>query len=788
MTMNEMNKPLKVAFVSTFPPRKCGIATFTSDLYKSIKNINGNEDLNQPDNELQVIALNNVPEGYPYSKEVSFAIRERYREDYRRAADYINLSPIDVVNLQHEYGIFGGGEEGSYILYLLGKLKKPVVTTLHTITENPLPSYKKTLQKVCSYSTKLIVLADKAVQILQDVYGVPEQKIEMIHHGVHDVPFLDPFYYKGQFNAEGRPVILTFGLLHANKGLEYVIEALPGVVEKFPDVIFIILGATHPEIKKKYGEKYRHSLQKMVSDYKISRNVVFHNHFVSLEQLKQFLLAADIYITPYLGKEQISSGTLAFALSAGKAIISTPYHYANDLLGDERGILVPFEDSKAIAEKLILLIEDDNLRNRLRKNAYEYGRQMVWGEVANAYMNAFEQALYDYGDLMVVDPAEANFLSEPIVLPEVNLRQLQMLTDDTGLFHHAVYTIPDRSHGYSTDDNARALAVAVMNWNLFRDEAILPLLNNYLSFLNNAFDPETGNIRSHLSFNREWSEERTSEETHGRAIWALGHAVAYPPTEAVLGFSVRLFKQLIESTHKFKSPRAWSYIIIGALRYLERFGGETQMHKAVTRFSRRLFNQFSKKASEEWPWCENTVTYDNPRLPEALIAAGQYLDKQEMIDRGLETLEWLIEIQTDKVGGHPSFIGDQEWYMNGKEKSRFDQRPLEASAIIGACHQAYLTTGDSVWRERMEWAFNWYFGNNDVRQPLYDFSTGGCFDGLQPAGINENQGGESVVSFLLSLHRMHQLAHQHALNESRERKEKEEKEEEETVELEESRS
>lgn len=785
MTVNKLIRPMKVAFISTYPPRKCGIATFTSDLFNSIKQIYGNGDYSQKQDALQVIALNNVADGYSYNKEVSFGIRERYREDYRRVADYINLSPIDVVCLQHEFGIFGGGEEGSYILYLLGKLKKPVVTTLHTIMENPLPSYKKTLQKVCSYSTKVVVLADKAVQILQDVYGVPEQKIEMIHHGVHDVPFLDPFYYKEQFKAEGRPVILTFGLLHSNKGLEYVIEALPEVVKKFPDVIFLILGATHPEIKKKFGEQYRHSLQKMVSDNKLSRNVVFHNHFVSLEQLIQFLVAADIYITPYLGREQISSGTLAYALSSGKAIISTPYHYAQDLLGDDRGILVPFKDSKAIAEKLILLLEDDNLRNRLRKNAYQYGRQMIWREVANAYVRSFEQALYDYGNLMVTDPTETSYLSEPIVPPEVNLKQLQMLTDDTGLFHHAVYTIPDRSYGYSTDDNARALTVAVMNWNLFRDEAILPLLHNYLSFLNNALDPETGIIRSHLSFNREWSEGNTSEETHGRAIWALGHAVAHPPTDAILGFSVRLFKQAIEATLKFKSPRAWAFTIIGALKYLERFNGETQVHKVVIKFSRRLHNLFTKKATEEWPWYEDILTYDNPRLAEALIAAGHYLEKQEMIDCGLRTLEWLITIQTDSVGGHPSFVGDHEWYVRGKEKSRFDQKPLETTAMISACHQAYLATGDSVWRERMEWAFNWYFGNNDVRQPLYDFSTGGCFDGLQPAGVNQNQGGESVVSFLLSLHRMHQLAHQQALRESREQKEKEE---EEPSELEKSRS
>lgn len=764
MAIKNLISPMRVAFISSYLPRQCGIATFTSDLFNSVKKIygDGNQGLKNEDY-LQVIAMNNTPEGYAYSKDVCFSIREKYRDDYRRVADYINLSPIDVVSLQHEFGIFGG-EEGSYILHLLGKLKKPVVTTLHTIMKDPLPDQKKVLTQVCAYSTMIVVISHKASQMLQEIYDVPEKKITMIHHGAHDVPFLDSSYFKEQFKAEGRRVILTFGLLDDNKGIEYVIDALPEVIKKFPDVLFFVLGTTHPEVKRLYGEEYRHSLQKRVREKGLSRNVVFHNHFVSLEQLLQFLVAADIYITPYLGKDRISSGTLAYALASGKAIISTPYHYAEDLLGEDRGLFVPFQDSKAIAEKLMLLLEDDNLRNRIRKSAYQYGRKMIWREVANEYARVFEQALYDYGDLSADVARSPGTVPEPVVLPEVNLKQLQVLSDDTGIFHNAVYNIPDRLYGYSTDDNARALTVAIMNWHLFRNEEILPLMHTYLSFLNFSLDEETGLVRNYMSYNREWLEEVGSEESHARAVWALGYTVAHPPESAMLGLAIRLFRQAIDATRKFSSPRGWAYTINGSLKYLERFKGETQVHEAAEQLSRRLHRLFMDKATEDWVWGEDILTYDNARLPEALIGAGRYFENREMLDCGLDALQWLISVQTDPAGGHPSFVGTREWYRKGREKSRFDQQPLEATALIDACHQAYLATNDSKWRSTMDWAFNWFFGNNDIHQSLYDFSTGGCFDSLQPAGINHNQGGESVVSFLLSLHRMHHIAHEQALH------------------------
>ncbi len=766
MSVGSLIGPTRAAFISTYPPRKCGIATFTEDIFNNLKQVysSGNRMENQHDY-LQVIAMNDSPDGYTYGKDVSFSIREQYREDYRRAADYINLSPIDLVCLQHEFGIFGG-EEGSYILQLLGRLKKPVVTTLHTIPENPLPSRKKTLEQVCSYSTMIVVIAHKAVQLLQEVYGIPSEKIVMIPHGAHDVPFLDSSYYKEQFKAEGRQVILTFGLIDENKGIEYVIDALPEVVQRFPQVLFLVLGATHPGIKKLYGEKYRYSLQKRVREKNLAEHVVFHNQYVSLEQLIQFLVAADIYVTPYLGKERISSGTLAYALACGKAIISTPYNYAEELIGEDRGLFVPFEDSQSMAEKLILLLEDENLRNRLRKNAYQFGRNMVWKEVANKYALLFEGAVYDFGCLLNPAPGESTTLIEQAVLPDVNLNHLRALTDDTGLFKKALYTIPDRFHGYTTDDNARALAVAIMNYHLFQDKSVLPLIQTYFSFLNFALDKERGRMRSHMSYERQWLDKVGTEDSHGRSIWALGYAVAHPPDESVLGLAVTLFHETIDAAFNFKYPRAWAYTIKGTLEYMERFGGEARMHKLIVTLSQNLFNLFTNNASSEWFWGEDKLTYDNPCLCEALIAAGQYMENKEMVEMGLKSLEWLISVQTDPGYGHPSFIGCRQWYRRGGKKSRFDQQPIEATALVDACYRAYLATNDSYWRRMMDWAFNWYFGNNDIHQVVYDFSTGGCFDGLQPAELIHNQGGEAVVSYLLALHRMHQLSHQQALHDA----------------------
>jgi glycosyltransferase involved in cell wall biosynthesis len=752
-------KPIRVAFIGTYPPRRCGIGTFTHDLAAGVSQLQG-EALGQGET-VQVVALTNIPGGYAYGREVCFEIRAQHAMDYRQAADYLNLSRVEVVSLQHEFGIFGG-EDGAYILNLLGDLKKPVVTTLHTVLAEPTEGQFQTLKSTCQHSMLVVVQAQKAVEMLTDIYDVPHQKILMIHHGAPDVPFLDSAIYKDQFQAEGRRVILTFGLLSPKKGIEVGIEALASVAQEFPDVLYIVLGATHPEVKRRYGEAYRLSLERLVKRKGLEQHVVFHNRFVTYEQLVGFLIAADVFVTPYLTKEQIVSGTLAYAMACGKVIVSTPYWYAEELLTDGRGRLVPFRDAGALAGCLRDLLSDEMKRDRLRTCAYQFGRQMVWREVARLYIEALDRARQEYGTWAARLRIRERAIRPPAV-PEVNLSYLRALTDDTGVLQHSVFKIPDRYHGYSADDNARAVVVAIMNWRLFKDESILPLLHTYLSFLNYALDRESGRVRNFMSYDRCWLEEIGSEDSHGRSLWALGVTVAHPPTDSTLALAVRMFEGAVRPCPSFTSPRAWAYIVLGCLAYLQRFGGHHEAQHVGTLLARRLSELFKVNGSEDWPWCEDSVTYDNARLPQALIAAGQWLGDGEMRVQGLRSLEWLLQVQTHPREGHLSLIGNKGWFQRGGERAPFDQQALDVAALIDACYEAYLATEDEKWIRGMDLCFDWFLGANDLHEVVCDFSTGGCKDGLHSAGVNQNQGAESTLAWLMALHRFHQVSQESAL-------------------------
>jgi glycosyltransferase involved in cell wall biosynthesis len=746
---------LRIYFVSSYVPRRCGIATFTHDLASAIAE--EREEKLGADRSVRVVAITNRPEGYPYGPEVQFEIREQYKSDYRDAADYLNVSPAEVVCIQHEFGIFGG-EFGSHLLALLGNLKKPAVTTLHTVLRQPFDAQqKKTLQEICALSTLVVVMARKAVEILREVYGVPEEKIVLIPHGAPDVPFLDPSYYKDQFQLEGRRVILTFGLLSPNKGIEHAIRALPRVVEEYPDVSYVVLGATHPEVKKQFGEEYRLSLVRQVEKLGLEEHVIFRNQFVSLEELLRFLIASDIYVTPYLSREQIVSGTLTYALAAGKAIISTPYYYAEEVLAGDRGILVPFADADALAEAMIGLLRDEARRNRLRKAAYQYGRQMIWREVARQYLVVLGQAVELYGRQAARLLIRGKALPNP-TLPDINLQHLRLLTDDTGILQHATYTVPDRSHGYCTDDNGRAAVVATMNWRLRRDPEILPLLSRYLSFLHHAFNPEAKRFRNFLSFDRTWLEEVGSEDSHGRALQALGYVVAFAPTGSILAFGTRLFDEALESSLRFTSPRAMAFSALGAGYVLMRFPGARNARAAASELCSRLLALLQQVATPDWYWFEEVLAYDNARLPQALLLVGRLLHEPSWIEEGLKALEWLFSVETNAVTGFLSPVGSNGWYRKGGQKAQFDQQPVEVASLAEAAYEAYRLTEDKRWFERIRLAFRWFLGDNDVNEMLYDFATGGCRDGLQPAGVNQNQGAESTLAWLTVLHLIHEVA------------------------------
>lgn len=741
----------KIAFVGNYIPRQCGIATFTTDLLNAVS-------AEAPSIECWTVAMNDIPQGYPYPKEVRFEINQRVLGEYRLAADFLNVNRVDVVCLQHEYGIFGG-EYGAYILELLSELRMPIVSTLHTVLQNPSAGQYSVLRRICQLSDRVVVMSYRAIEILKDIYKIPEEKIVMIPHGIPDVPFVDPNFYKDQFGVEGKKVILTFGLLSPGKGIEYMIEALPAIVKRHPDVVYIILGATHPHIRRDQGESYRLFLQRKARELGVDDHLIFHNRFVSLEELCEFLGATDIYVTPYLNKEQIVSGTLAYAMGAGKATVSTPYWYAEEMLSNGRGCLVPFRDSQAIAERVIELLDNEIERHAMRKRAYTFCREMVWKEVARKYLEVFAtvKAERERSPRALFFTKEIAFLPEEI--PQPRLEHLVRLTDNVGILQHAKYIVPNRHHGYCTDDNARALIAVLLAKDVdtqIEQEFLTNLACTYLGFLLHAFDESIGRFRNFMGYDRTWLEAVGSEDSHGRAVWALGEAVALADSEEIRATAIELFLKALPVVLDFSSPRAWASTLVGIHSYLQRFPGDLEVRRIRDIIAHRLYDLYRRNAHGDWPWIEDIVSYGNGKIPQALIVSGYDMNDGELIQAGLHSLEWLIKIQTDPKG-HFVPIGNNGWLTRNGFRARFDQQPIEAQEMIEALKDAYLVTADEIWIDHAQMCLEWFLGRNDLSVPLYDYRTGGCFDGLTPTGPNRNQGAESTLAWLLSLLNMYTL-------------------------------
>ncbi len=752
----KLSDGMHVTFLATYPPRKCGIGTFTHDLATGVSKCYG-EELSDKGH-VHIAALNDRLGGYDYGDEVSFEVHSSDMMDYRKVADYINLSDTKVVNVQHEFGIYGG-DDGDYLLTFLDHIRKPVVSTLHTILREPSDHQREVLAKVCDKSTKTVVLANKGAQMLQEVYGVSPNQVTMIHHGAPDVPFLDTSYYKDDFEIEGRLLILTFGLLSPNKGIEIGIQAMEEVAEEFPEALYVVLGATHPHVKQERGEEYRLKLERMVKEKGLSENVAFHDMFVPLEKLTKYLVTADVYLTPYLSEEQISSGTLAYAVALGKAVVSAPYWYAKEILADGRGKLVPFEDPASTAEAIKDLLRNEPKRQQMRRAAYQFGRDMIWPEVASQYHETFRKSVADYKENVsvsltrYVDPSDA--LPD---LPEVRLDHLKRLTDDVGIYQHASFTVPNRHYGYTTDDNARAAIVTLEHWKLFGEESVLPFLPKYISFLQYAVDRNSGGVRNLLTFDRQWVTEDSQQDCHGRFIWAAGKLAGEGPNDQLCGLGTQLFQHVVELAKSFTSPRAKAFTILGIRNYLKRFDGDRNTRLIGSALGNELLDSFMDNATDEWVWLEDSVTYENARIPQALIAWGDHIDNADMVDWGLRSLLWLIQLQCNSEDNYLSLIGNDGWLQRGGAKADFDQQPVEISALIDACWNAYRVTEDDYYLDVIYTAFNWFLGKNDLGVNVYDFHSGGCRDGLHPSRVNENEGAESLLSWLLSLYKMYSLA------------------------------
>lgn len=737
--------PTRIAFIGNYLPRQCGIATFTTDLCTAMAAEFGS-------GRFFAIPVNDPDSSYQYPEQVRIELEQEDCSSYEHAAEFLNFNGNDLACMQHEYGIFGG-VAGSHILALLRKLKMPLVTTLHTVLREPDSNQRAVLDEIGHLSDRLIVMSEHAARLLRDVYGIPNEKIDVIPHGVPDLPFMDPNYFKDLFGTQGKSVLLTFGLLSPNKGIENVIRSLPAILTKHPDLVYIISGATHPHIRRQEGEHYRDGLQALAEELGVSSHVTFNNRFVSNEEMIEHVGAADIYITPYRQEAQVVSGTLAIALGAGKAIISTPYWHAKEILADGRGVLVPFDDPDAIANAAIRLLDNDAERHAMRKRAYLHSRNTTWQKTAQAYMTSFQRARVER---MLRPRAALQDIFTPKTtdkLPVLDTSHLLNMTDDTGILQHAIFSLPNCLEGYTTDDNARALVVTTLlnESSLPQNHEYTMLSHRYLAFLWFAFHEKTGRFRNFLGYDRTWQEEVGSEDSHGRALWAVGMVLGRSGDAGLRGAAGRLFEAAAPATLTFSSPRAWAFSVLGMQAYLDWFPGDREIQAARNLLANQLLDIYERSHSETWRWFEKSLSYSNARLSQALLVAGWRSKNQRMVEAGYESLHWLVDIQHQREEDLFVPIGSRGFFAQDGEKARFDQQPVEACATISACLLAFRLTREKHWLDEAWCAFRWFLGENDLQVPLYDVTTGGCRDGLHPDRVNENQGAESTLSFLMAL-------------------------------------
>ncbi len=738
-------KPLRrVAFIGNYLPRRCGIATFTYDLHGAVAKA-------RPDLETPVVAMTDPGGTYEFPQAVRFQIRDDMMVDYVGAAEFLNTAGIDVVSLQHEFGIFGG-DAGGNVIGLLSRLDMPIVTTLHTVLALPTPAQRDVLNRVIDASAKIIVMAEKGREILRDVHGVPSDKIDVIPHGIPDAPFLDTHHGKAKLGFAGKTVILTFGLLSPSKGIETMLDAMPGIIKSCPSAVYVILGATHPNLVRDHGEAYRQSLMARVRELGIEGYVVFFNQFVAQSTLLEFISMCDVYVTPYLNEAQMTSGTLAYSFGLGKAVVSTPYWHAEELLADGRGILVPFGDAKAMGAEISGLLTNDVRRHAMRKRAYAASRSMTWAETAKRYNSHFDAALGQVRSATVLAPDRIVSRPSQHAIPDIKIGHFLSLCDSTGMLQHAVHAVADRAHGYCVDDNARALLLSSA---LARvgDSPLSELLTaRFAAFIQHAWNPDKRRFRNFMSFDRRWLEDMGSEDSHGRTLWALGECARSDTDLSRKKWATVLFKTAFPVVEEFSSPRAWAFSLLGLDAYCATVVGDVFAERMRRQLADRLTSVLEAATNEPdgWPWFESVLAYDNARLPQALIETGLATQTPSYVKAGLRSLRWLMSIQTAPSGCFRP-VGSNSFGRVRQTPEAFDQQPVEAAASVSACLAAARADGRGEWPAAAMFAFKWFLGENDLRTSLIDPNTGGCCDGLHPDRANENKGAESALSYLLAL-------------------------------------
>ena len=730
------NKKIKIACISTYHPRECGIATFTSHLKQAMMlcSKNGQEV------DAYAVAMND--QNYNYPDDVKFTIAQDDQRAYLKGAKFINHTDANVCLLEHEFGIFGG-KEGIYILPLIYQLKIPVIVTFHTVLKNPDYTQKIIIHEIAKKAERVVVMNPLAIDFLVDIYNVEKKKIVLIEHGTPEFEYDKRDFYKDKLHLAGKNVLLTFGLLNPNKGIETVLEALPGVIQNHPDLIYLILGRTHPNLVKTSGEEYRLYLKRLIKKYNIKDNVDFLNIFVDEEKLKEYLCCSDIYITPYLNEAQITSGTLAYAVSAGAAVVSTPYLHARYLLSNGRGRLFDFNDSTELALILNELLDKPDIAEKLRKRAYDYGRKVTWPKIGTRYI---ELAL-DLIELKRSEPENSESIFASAMLPDFKLIHVKHMMDDTGIIQHAVFNIPNLKHGYCLDDNARALLMFTMVQRQYKDKASLSMLMKTMSYTH-YMQNEDGSFRNMMGFKRDFLDEKGSEDAFGRAMWALGYQLHLLTGHSFVSLAEKIFIKAIPRITDLKSVRGIANTIIGLSHYVLRYPEDKTMVDNLKTMADKLVLKYNETKDDEWKWFEDILTYDNGILPLSLFYAYRALKKEYLIKVAEDTCGFLENILFKD--SHLSLIGNKGWYKKGGKRANFDQQPVDAMAAVLMFSQAYIATANKHYLNRMFSSFMWFIGDNDLRIPMYDFETDGCYDALESNGVNRNQGAESIISYMIA--------------------------------------
>ena len=730
--VSRSSAPVRIALLGTYPPRRCGIATFTHDLGQALV-VAGSS--------LRVIAVTDASASVELEEPVRYEIRRGARQDYARAAEQINYSDAQLICLQHEFGIYGG-DDGSHLLAFLAQLRKPAIATLHTVLRAPSDARRSIVRGIAEHCDRVVVMSDGALDTLVDHHGLPASKIEVIPHGIPDFARGAQEPSKERLGVGGRRMLLTFGLLGPNKGIETVLRALPLLIARFPDLVYFVVGATHPNVRREQGESYRLSLEQEAEALGLTGHVVFLDRFVSAAELADLLRATDVYVTPYLNEAQSTSGTLSYAMGAGAAVVSTPYWHAREFLAEDRGRLFAFGDHDALAAVVDGLLSDSTELRRVRDAAWDFTRPMTWGRVGEAYVDLGERVLAERPRGLPATPR-----LERLPLPELRLDHLLRLTDDTGMIQHATYSVPARSTGYCVDDNARALIVATLARRVDDSPRTDGLITTYLSYLQLS-QREDGHFRNFMSYARHIEPHSGSDDCAGRALWALGVCHGSAPEPGVRALAREMFERAMGRAEGF-GLRGKAFAILGLGAFLDADPEHGAARRLLGLLSEDLLGRYGENADGSWLWFEPALTYDNAVVPFALLTAHRITEDPECLRVGLESLRFLEEIcfRTD----HLNLIGNEAWHSRDGRMSTSDEQPTDAAAFVLAFREAYYATSDQRHLGRMRESFEWFLGRNRLRLPVYDFGTGGCHDALGRHEVNQNQGAESTLAFLLSL-------------------------------------